>query len=695
LSHQRESSWLYYVLLVVVCVLAINMANAQTCITPTENFNETSTGLNVFCSGTYYLNDTDGNGVFWTNKSNVIIRCNGTIFNGNLSGGSIGFRSAGSVSNITVEDCTFKEYNVGAKVTSYNGVYFYNNTLINNSLYGLEWSGDVKNSQFVNNTFRNSTFYVQSNKLGNITGNVWMECGTRYCGNSKDYNLILFSTAISNLSVSNNSFKNARMGIYVSGISSGIGNVSIFNNNFRDSDVGIRVANYLGSSPLLIYNNVFNNLTNGDDAYNLGLDINKASNVVIAYNNFSEQTDMAMQLQNVTNINITGNVFNLICIENRSNYLSNPQNEPCTAIKIGQYFKTWNYATCSNGYQWGCARNTINKDIVIKGNVFNNETNVYLMLEGVFNVSHDLSNYWYRSFEFVNYTNKTELFISDGWSEVKSSLRMQNFTTRNKNFYVGMELTNLTYYSVSKDRLLFWNDAYNVTDVVLFDWGGSAKDVYYYNSSIWVGADILTYNFSLPLSTQKTFNVTDGGCNVVPVNDVIVQPSTVLCNGSGYVVNNYSVNASGGNWSVNRSLLGRSGVVSGFTGNDSFMRVTFFDVVSPFDDVWNGSRVIASGITGYTVVLTGGSWFFVSDFTSGGTVTGCVGVFSSLNGTFVIFLGFFGVIIMVIVGVLLVKVVRDDDLDLDLLKMAVVGVVLTGLVIGVGILMMGTLEGIC
>jgi len=428
---------------------------------PSENLYINSNA--VLCPGTYNLADAGADGALIGNASSVTLTCNGTIFNG--SGVGSGFYITGGKNDFRVQGCTFQNYAVGINASPYNRFTAVNNVFINNSVYGIQWWGAVQGGNFTNNNFTNSSFYIQSNTNAEIKGNTWRKCGNRYCGLSSQYNLYLFSTT-QNITITNNTFDNTRSALYLNGATGGWNNIK--SNTFKNADVGLRLSKVNSLNETNITNNLFVNNTNGDDAYTLDIDAFNVSNINIINNSFMESTDNSINIQQGTNINIKDNEFELICISNRANYASNAQNEPCSAIKIGQLFKSWNYVTCTTPYTNGCAKNTLSNNITVTGNTFNNETSVYLYLQGASNITHDLTNYWYKSFQWTNLTGISELFANNDLDTLRNYVRGYTTSSCALSFYEGTENNNIyACYGISKTAMYFKNTnttvAFNVS----------------------------------------------------------------------------------------------------------------------------------------------------------------------------------------------------------------------------------------
>jgi len=104
------------IFLLLPFLLLITSVLAQ-CVTPYENIEiNTST---TFCTGTYYLNDTDTNGVINITGDNLILDCNSSTFVGNDTLNSVGIYITGNRVNVTIKNCILRGY--------YNGIVAYEN----------------------------------------------------------------------------------------------------------------------------------------------------------------------------------------------------------------------------------------------------------------------------------------------------------------------------------------------------------------------------------------------------------------------------------------------------------------------------------------------------------------------------------------------------------------------------------------
>lgn len=140
----------YFILsFLLVSFVLCGVANGEECTEPYENMYVNS---NTFlCSGTYYLNDADTNGVVIINASNIILDCNGAVFKGNRTALSMGIINGLGNDNVTVKNCINEDY--------YIGIYFYDtvdSSVINNKvLYSMREGITLdrsENNSLINNT---------------------------------------------------------------------------------------------------------------------------------------------------------------------------------------------------------------------------------------------------------------------------------------------------------------------------------------------------------------------------------------------------------------------------------------------------------------------------------------------------------------------------------------------------------------
>lgn len=127
----------------------------------------------VLCPGTYYLNDVDTNGVIIINASNITLDCNGTVLNGNRTGGSVGISNGylnkrsgvitkNSYSDVTVKNCIIEDYFIGLFWINATGGSVENNNISNSVRTGID------SYYSFNNTYTN-------NKVINTNGGAYYD----------------------------------------------------------------------------------------------------------------------------------------------------------------------------------------------------------------------------------------------------------------------------------------------------------------------------------------------------------------------------------------------------------------------------------------------------------------------------------------------------------------------------------------
>ena len=195
--------------------------SANACVEPYENIYINSD--TILCSGTYYLNDVDMNGVIIINASNIVLDCNGSTINGNRTGGSAGISNgylnlaSGSITdgndNITVKNCIIEDYFIGlfwiradngliSNNTAYNNIrtgieldYSNNNTLINNDVIYTHGSASFDGHTFgtfagIEVRYSNYTELIGNNVENNEHG--------IFVGQNSEYAIIINNSASNN-----------------------------------------------------------------------------------------------------------------------------------------------------------------------------------------------------------------------------------------------------------------------------------------------------------------------------------------------------------------------------------------------------------------------------------------------------------------------------------------------------------------
>jgi len=196
------------IFLLLPFLLLVTSVLAQ-CVTPYENIEiNTST---TFCAGTYYLNDSDMNGVINITGDNLILDCNGSLIIGSNISSSIGLRIHGR-NNITIKNCVFKHYwtlldikdsslkcynssFVGSRIDNTEGVGIRDSSYVsiigdNCIIRDVYWSyiGHANNTYISNLTFQDNTFrdIFAHEEVRNLT----IE-NSRFEGDTSDFHIAL------------------------------------------------------------------------------------------------------------------------------------------------------------------------------------------------------------------------------------------------------------------------------------------------------------------------------------------------------------------------------------------------------------------------------------------------------------------------------------------------------------------------
>ena len=96
--------------LTALALLSLISIGLSQCVVPYEDISISNS--TTFCAGTYYFNDTGGNGVVIITGDNLVLDCNNSVFIGNNTSVSK-FIDAWDRVNITIKNCKFEGYNVG------------------------------------------------------------------------------------------------------------------------------------------------------------------------------------------------------------------------------------------------------------------------------------------------------------------------------------------------------------------------------------------------------------------------------------------------------------------------------------------------------------------------------------------------------------------------------------------------------
>ena len=130
-----------------------------------------STVLNSGASP-YSITDSDQNGVIIINSSNVVLDCNGSTILGPDTGKGAGIVNMG-FDNVTIKNCTVKDYYVGIYMWNAKGCRIENNIISDIGSYGIELSG-YSDSNIIGNDIASSGLsgiIVRDSSTNNVLSN--------------------------------------------------------------------------------------------------------------------------------------------------------------------------------------------------------------------------------------------------------------------------------------------------------------------------------------------------------------------------------------------------------------------------------------------------------------------------------------------------------------------------------------------
>jgi len=124
----------------------------------------------TLCPGTYFINDTDKNGVLIVSADNVTLDCNFANLTGNLSDSSIGIFSSG-FDNLTIKNCIINSYEAKIDVDNANGLGIYNNTLSINATLDIFEAGAIILEDCDDASVRDNVIHTDVHGIGGVRVN--------------------------------------------------------------------------------------------------------------------------------------------------------------------------------------------------------------------------------------------------------------------------------------------------------------------------------------------------------------------------------------------------------------------------------------------------------------------------------------------------------------------------------------------
>jgi len=465
---------------------------------------------------------------------------NSTFINNNFSGDVIGlrFEPDSDDNNISFNIFENKATSDGIYVLlGKNNIYSFNNfSDVNHAIRIISGDDNIFSGNIVNTTHQSSFWLNSSNNLifsnkfySHATTSIYLagkdtNNNSIYENNFEDGELIIKGLSFNN-KVYNNTFYNCSdFRCIVIHNSTGI---SIFDNSMNLASIFVEIGE--SAYNISVFNNFMNNSVTNYDSWNVGiLGLSRyggSSNVSIYNNTFYNIGCSGILIVKGENWNILNNSFHF-SIQNNIDNKVNCAYEAPSAISISEIWKTWlgDSTESSTDNRTNKISNYSSNNITISDNTFSGFP-VLLKTQGITNLTHDLTNYWFRSFQTPVYlVDRTDLYISNSWNNISTTY---NETHTNPDpvvlrtilgeGYMGSTSTikmqfqvfnNYLYFKNVNDTTTYQTNIYNLTNAL----------IYYSNNSIAGSSNINSNdgNINITLSPNNhsyildNFNLTEG-----------------------------------------------------------------------------------------------------------------------------------------------------------------------------------------
>jgi hypothetical protein len=428
-----------------------------------------------------YVNNSIFNGLNlnMSHTGNPLVVVNSYSFNnsfynilalGNTS--SIAFNVYNS-SYIFIENlsCTSTMYRCFGGGVNGNNIYL-KNILINSSLGS---AGGISTAGIVNSVFDNINIINVNNSFSINSGSI--------------------NITLKNSNFINNTGKNSNQLECTSYSGTNTSNIFIINNTIGYSDIGIYSWK---CSNLTISNNNIYNMTRLYDGFGVNIYFEQVRDAIIS-NNLINYNLEGIFVHNSSNINIYNNTFHELENNIKSNLLLANGREIPSAIAILEIFKTWVQDASENiNDNILKIRSYHNENITILNNNFDLNCQVYLYSQGTTNITNDLSNYWFRSFQTPSErVDRTDLYISNFFNNVTTCQAgsCQMYAAQG---YIGSAVPNWTNYTITKDYLYFKNLWYLTNTTIVFNLTSAL--VFNTNGTIYGSSNIADNNGQLNIT---------------------------------------------------------------------------------------------------------------------------------------------------------------------------------------------------
>lgn len=533
----------------------------------------------VFDGGTYYKNDSTGNGAIIIVNDNVNLDFNGTQFIGNRSTNSKVFMTQAhtniTVTNFNISDYEIPFYLLWANDTTVSNGYIYNNdriiitnvdnmvlyniSIINstssvvgamyfntfvmnsnisylnfeNSIrshiysisnltnttiesctfnttttsYSIDLNGDTTGNLINNNNFESS--YLHSIKIYNgdgntISNNRYYNDSTRVVDLRHGTNNIInrdnvlsspssatmfyilnetndiidgvtMSNGLATILIGGNTDNTTIQNVIINnetqyGIIQVTGgdnnNLYLINNTLNLTTRCITILS--NSSNIFIWNTTCSNAITNYDGYNTGIQLSyNISNVEIIDTEITNYGTLGLLIQAVDNLTLTNDSFDQLPIadmvaDDVRGYL-----EPPAAIAVLERYKSWygDALETADNNNLSTSQNYASSNINITGITFGSNVQIMLRTQGTVNVTHDLTNYVYKKYQYpVEWVDADELYIVNTFTNISNKFHAPNVV----NYMMGQDwMYGITPHAV-----------WNMTNEYIWVWNGNDTETY-------------------------------------------------------------------------------------------------------------------------------------------------------------------------------------------------------------------------
>lgn len=358
-----------------------------------------------------------------------------------------------------------------------------NNTITLNTFYSNYYVAQISgtSTQFTYNTIRDGEgrqlYVLDTGLYTNISNNNFSQVITDVGDNH-------IEVASSNVMIANNNFTNhtSYQTIKVGIVGAGISNVSVLNNTFDRQTKCIYVAN---ASNVNISGNTCKKSITNYDGWNVGfyLENNRTNtfnptNISITNNTIEDYGCIGILVRGSRNVTIQGNAFNP---NNDQYYITNTVScsyEAQAAIFIDEIYK--GFIPVGTGLSDNITMSSTHyTDLVrVTGNTFNSNVKVLLRTQGVRNLTHDLTNHWFKSFQLPYLLDRDDFYIANTHNNISTInstyLYSENLKQGiNTNFTLDYSIyTNLSLYKSLASFPLQIN-LYNQTKTLIYSSNGT------------------------------------------------------------------------------------------------------------------------------------------------------------------------------------------------------------------------------